>query len=66
MQAVEGVDDVHHVHIWNIDEPAKQALEAHVVVSNDTMVVIDGIKNRVKARFARRLRHPSHNPGDGM
>ena len=47
MQAVEGVDDVHHVHIWNIDEQ-RTALEAHVVVSNDTMEIVDGIKERVK------------------
>ena len=47
MQAVKGVADVHHVHIWNIDEQ-RTALEAHVLVSNYSMEVVDEIKERIK------------------
>ncbi len=47
MQRVEGVVDVHHVHVWNIDEE-RTALEAHVLVSNNTMSFVDGIKGKIK------------------
>lgn len=33
MESVEGVSNVHHVHIWQLDEH-KNALEAHVVIAN--------------------------------
>ena len=33
MQSVEGVANVHHVHIWQLDEQ-RNALEAHVVLEN--------------------------------
>jgi len=33
MQRVDGVSDVHHVHIWQLDEQ-RNALEAHVVIDD--------------------------------
>jgi cobalt-zinc-cadmium efflux system protein len=33
MQQVDGVSDVHHVHIWQLDEQ-RNALEAHVVIDD--------------------------------
>ena len=32
MERVDSVEDVHHIHVWNIDEH-RVALEAHVAVS---------------------------------
>jgi cobalt-zinc-cadmium efflux system protein len=34
MEAEEHVDEVHHLHLWQMDE-AETALEAHVVVSSE-------------------------------
>ena len=31
MQAVKGVEEIHHLHLWELDEH-ERALEAHVVV----------------------------------
>lgn len=33
MQRVEGVEDVHHLHVWQLDEH-ENALEAHVVIED--------------------------------
>jgi len=33
MQQVDGVSDVHHVHIWQLDEQ-RNALEAHIVIDD--------------------------------
>ncbi len=46
MQDVEGVTNVHHVHIWQIDE-SRNALEAHVVLSDPR--TIDPLKTKLKA-----------------
>ena len=48
LRGVEGVQDVHHVHVWAIDEQ-KNALEAHVVVGDDTGKAADAVKKRIKA-----------------
>lgn len=45
MEKVDGVNNVHHVHVWQLDEH-RNALEAHVVLSEDTDM--DGLKFRLK------------------
>ncbi len=45
MEQQQGVNDVHHVHIWQIDEH-KNALEAHVVINESKNM--DDIKTRLK------------------
>lgn len=45
MEEIKGVEDAHHVHIWQLDEQRK-ALEAHVVLNN--RVDMDIIKKDVK------------------
>ena len=47
MQETEGVRDVHHVHIWNIDEH-RRSLEAHVVIPREEMIRMESIKNALK------------------
>ena len=45
-----GVDDLHHVHVWRIDEE-RVALEAHVAVTEQDLDQIEDIKRRVKNRL---------------
>ena len=47
METVEGVENVHHVHIWQLDE-RQSALEAHVVVKTETLHEIESLKQQVK------------------
>lgn len=45
MESIEGVTNVHHVHIWQLDEQ-RNALEAHVVLLN--MDEMETIKEHLK------------------
>lgn len=51
MVAVEGVENVHHLHLWQISE-AKVSLEAHVVLDAVYWPEHQAIKARVKAVLA--------------
>ena len=46
MEKVDGVENVHHVHVWQIDEQ-HNALEAHVILSD--MAKAEGIKTVLKS-----------------
>lgn len=48
MRGVSGVCDVHHLHIWELDEHAR-ALEAHVVIDPADVAAMEQIKTRLKA-----------------
>jgi len=52
MENIEGVSNVHHVHIWQLDEH-KNALEAHVVIDDfvDTETVKIALKAELEQRF---------------
>jgi len=45
MEAISGVSNVHHVHIWQLDEH-RNALEAHVVLSDQA--AMDDVKIKLK------------------
>ncbi|MFJ1311862.1 cation diffusion facilitator family transporter [Agrobacterium sp. P15N1-A] len=47
LRSADGVEDVHHVHVWALDE-GHNALEAHIVVADPS--------NREVARMKRRVR----------
>lgn len=47
IRGVEGVEDVHHVHVWAIDEH-RNSLEAHIVVPDELTGDPKGIKDRVR------------------
>ncbi len=53
MESVEGVSNVHHVHLWQLDEH-RNALEAHVVIRcfDDTEAVKQALKSTLEQRFA--------------
>lgn len=48
MESHDGVDNVHHVHIWQLDE-GRSALEAHVVIEDAAK--IDEVKRALKAQL---------------
>lgn len=49
--AIDGVEDVHHLHVWQIDE-ARRALEAHVVADPALAPALRGeIREMLKLRF---------------
>ena len=54
LRSVQGVDRVHHVHVWAIDEQ-HNALEAHVVVADDAAQDIEAIKRQMKALLRERF-----------
>ena len=51
MEAVDGVEDVHHVHVWRLDEH-RTALEAHVRIGERDVDVAERVKQDVKTELA--------------
>lgn len=51
LEQVDGVESVHHLHIWNLDEH-RRALEAHVVPQSESMAEFEVVKQRVRARLS--------------
>ncbi|SFP79862.1 cation diffusion facilitator family transporter [Tranquillimonas alkanivorans] len=58
MAGVEGVEDVHHLHLWQIDEH-RVSVEAHVVIAADRQAQFPRIARDIKNRLADRfdIRH---------
>lgn len=54
LRGVEGVQDVHHLHVWAIDED-RNSLEAHIVVSDEAGEGGEGVKDRIKAMARERF-----------
>ena len=53
MEAVEGVSNVHHVHLWQLDEH-RNALEAHVVIHDfsETETIKQLLKSEIEKKFS--------------
>jgi len=53
MESVEGVSNIHHLHIWQLDEH-KNALEAHVVIANfsETAQIKSVLKRALEEQFS--------------
>ena len=47
---VDGVSDVHHVHVWMLDEE-DSALEAHIVIDHDELPRMESIKVHVRQKI---------------
>ena len=54
MESVNGVKNVHHVHIWQLDEH-HNALEAHVVSDAKQLADIERIKDVLKTLLSERF-----------
>ena len=52
VKSVDGVEDLHHLHVWELDEQHR-ALEAHVVIAEDRAGDLDSIKHRIKQHLIR-------------
>jgi cobalt-zinc-cadmium efflux system protein len=55
MEAVEGVTEIHHLHVWELDEEHR-ALEAHVVVAETHLEDWTTIKRELKQRLGEQFR----------
>lgn len=53
-ESLTGVQDLHHVHVWELDEDHR-ALEAHVVIHDDVSHRQGTIKTRLKDLFEDRF-----------
>ena len=47
VEGLKGVEEMHHVHVWSLDE-TRVALEAHIVVTTDELKEVELIKGNVK------------------
>ncbi|GGL61131.1 cation diffusion facilitator family transporter [Wenxinia marina] len=54
MLAVDGVEDIHHVHLWQMQEN-EAALDCHVVVEGGALDRIEEVKAALKARLQERF-----------
>ncbi|WP_346427316.1 cation diffusion facilitator family transporter [Caulobacter sp. 17J65-9] len=62
LRGVEGVRDIHHVHVWSLDEHTR-ALEAHLVPAEGSIEAFEGLKGRVRTALERfSIRHATLEP----
>ena len=54
MTVAAGVQDVHHLHIWQLGKDT-YALEAHVMIQDHDLERLEAIKRQVKERLATRF-----------
>ena len=47
IKRIGDIKDIHHIHVWNLDE-SRIAMEAHVVVTADKLSEVEFIKNKIK------------------
>lgn len=52
MQAVTGVLDVHHLHVWRLDEN-NILLESHVVIDENNLMEMESIKTSLKKMLGK-------------
>lgn len=48
--SIDGVQEIHHIHIWELDEHHR-ALEAHIVIDADDVQEMETIKREIKKRL---------------
>jgi cobalt-zinc-cadmium efflux system protein len=48
VKALEGIDDLHHLHVWN-PSPGTIALAAHVIVPDQPLCQVDELAKKVRA-----------------
>jgi len=55
LQSIAGVVEIHHLHLWELDEH-ERALEAHVVVEEEHLTRWTQIKQEIKLRLGEQFR----------
>ncbi|WP_312412335.1 cation diffusion facilitator family transporter [Shinella sp.] len=53
LRAVDGVQDIHHVHVWALDE-GHNALEAHLVVGSSSFADMARVKKQARSLLKER------------
>ena len=48
---IEGIEELHHIHVWQLDEHHR-SLEAHVVIREDDLVRMEELKAAIRGRLA--------------
>ncbi|MGB0258376.1 MAG: cation diffusion facilitator family transporter [Coraliomargarita sp.] len=48
MEALDGVEEIHDLHVWSLDEE-KRALETHILIQDDQLNEMEAIKSTMKA-----------------
>ena len=51
VEKVDGVEEVHHAHFWQMQEH-RAALDTHVVVAPDRWEDVENIKEAIKTRLS--------------
>ena len=54
IEATAGVEGIHHLHVWSLDEH-RVALEAHVVVTTDKLKEVELIKDKLKETLNKKF-----------
>ncbi len=54
MRGIDGVADVHHVHLWQMQEH-EVALDCHVVLTHEAWTDIEAIKSMIKGALSERF-----------
>jgi len=59
VEEVAGVDEIHHLHIWNVSAESV-ALAAHVIVPDQMLSAIDDLSERIRSLLHEKFRidHP--------
>ena len=52
LRALGGVQDIHHVHVWNLGEHHR-ALEAHLTLVDYSQTAFEGVKRRARAMLEK-------------
>lgn len=52
LREIEGVQDLHHVHVWDLDE-SRRSFEAHVLVEERDVALAEDVKGRIRAVLER-------------
>ncbi|PAY15942.1 cation transporter [Rhodopirellula sp. SM50] len=55
VEQISGVEELHHLHVWELDERTR-ALEAHVVIAEQSAVKLESIKCEIKSLLGTRFK----------
>jgi len=47
IKEINGIQDIHHIHVWHLDE-SRIAMEAHIVVTANKLSEVEFIKDKIK------------------
>lgn len=50
IESIDGVENMHHLHVWELDENSR-ALEAHIAIQSDRFADLELIKHSIKERL---------------